>query len=95
MTFTENQIKALKEYEKHFETAIRSRYARYPGANGVKIIHSIFSEATKSNAKLNPSCSSCIFRLLVDCGTIYFKDKQEMEQMKKADVKPKKTRKKS
>lgn len=93
MTFTENQIKALEPYEKHFTTAIRSRYARYPGANGVKTIHSVFSEATKTDTKLNASCSSCIFRLLVDCGTIYFKDKQEMEQKKEA--RPKKTRKKS
>ena len=41
MTFTAEQLKALEPYEKHFTTAIRSKYARYPGVNGVKIIHDI------------------------------------------------------
>lgn len=91
MQLTKEQIKALEPYEKHFTTAIRSRYARYPGQNGVKTIHEIYSSVVKNTPKLNASCSSCIFRLLVDCGTIYFKDKQEMEQ----EAKPKKTRKKS
>lgn len=93
MRLTENQIKALEPYEQHFTTAIRSKYARYPGINGVKLIHQIYSDATKSAMQLNASCSSCIFRLLVDCGTLYFKDKEELEKSKV--VKPKKTRKKS
>ena len=93
MTFTTEQFKALEPYEQHFSTAIRSRYARYPGSNGVHLIHQIYTDATKQSIRLNASCSSCIFRLLVDCGTIYFKDKQELEQMK--EVKPKRTRKKS
>lgn len=93
MILTEEQLKTLEPYEQHFTTAIRSRYARYPGGHGVQVIHQIYSEATKTATKLNASCSSCIFRLLVDCGTIYFKDKQELEQMKES--KPKRTRKKS
>ena len=93
MTFTEEQLKSLEPYEQHFTTAIRSRYARYPGSNGVQLIHRIYSEATKTAIKLNASCSTCIFRLLVECGEIYFKDKQELEQTKES--KPKRIRKKS
>lgn len=92
MTFTTEQLKALEPYEKHFETAIRSRYARYPGVNGVRIIHGIYAEAVKGVRSINTSCSSCIFRLLTEVGTLYFQDKEELE---KQIEKPKKTRKKS
>lgn len=92
MTFTTEQLKALEPYEKHFETAIRSRYARYPGVNGVRIIHGIYAAAVKGVRSINTSCSSCIFRLLTEVGTLYFHDKEELE---KQIEKPKKTRKKS
>lgn len=92
MTFTTEQIKALEPYEKHFATALRSRYARYPGVNGVRIIHGIYAAAVKGVRSVNTSCSSCIFRLLTDVGTLYFKDKEEIE--KQNEVKPKKIRKK-
>lgn len=92
MTFTTDQLKALEPYEKHFETAIRSKYARYPGVNGVRIIHGIYAAAVRTAPALHASCSSCIFRLLTDVGTLYFKDKEELE--KSQEVKPKRTRKK-
>ena len=91
MTFTAEQLKALEPYEKHFTTAIRSRYARYPGVNGVRIIHSIYASAVKGVGKINGSCSSCIFRLLTDVGILYFKDKEELE--KQEEVKPKRRKK--
>lgn len=83
MTFTAEQVKALEPFEQYFTTAINSRYARYPGANAVKTIHAIYTSATKENMVVNTSCSSCIFRLLVDCGHIYFKDKEEMKKTRK------------
>lgn len=92
MTFTAEQLKALEPYEQHFNTAIRSRYARYPGQNGVQTIHQIYSSVVKNTPRLNASCSSCIFRLLTEVGTLYFKDKEEMD---KQIEKPKRTRKKS
>jgi hypothetical protein len=93
MIFTTEQLKALEPYENYFTTAIRSRYARYPGANGVRVIHDIYSQAVKGVPSINASCSSCIFRLLTEVGTLYFKDKEELE--KQAEQKQKKTRKKS
>ena len=92
MTFTAEQLKALEPFEQHFTTAIRSKYARYPGVNGVRIIHGIYATAVKTAPALHASCSSCIFRLLTDVGTLYFKDKEELE--KRQQVKPKRTRKK-
>ena len=89
MILNAEQIQALSQYESHFRTAIESRYAKYPGANGVKTIHTIYSSVAKNVPPLNASCSSCIFRLLTEVGAIYFKDKEEMQ---KAD-KPKRKRK--
>ena len=80
MILTAEQIKALEPYEQYFTTAILSKYARYPGSHGVHLIHQIYTAATKRAIRLNSSCSTCIFRLLVDCGTLYFKDKEELEK---------------
>lgn len=95
MTLTAEQLKALEPYEQHFTTAIRSKYARYPGVNGVRIIHGIYSEVVKGVPPINTSCSSCIFRLLTEVGTLYFKDKEDQEKQKQEEQKTKKIRKKS
>ena len=92
MVLTKEQIEMLSPYEQHFTTAIRSKYARYPGVNGIRIIHGIYATAVKTAPALHASCSSCIFRLLTDVGTLYFKDKEELE--KSQEVKSKRTRKK-
>lgn len=89
MILTAEQIRELSQYESHFKTAIESRYAKYPGANGVKVIHSIYKQVAKNVPPLNASCSSCIFRLLTEVGAIYFKDKEEMQKTEK----PKKRKK--
>ena len=89
MIFTQDQIKALEPYESHFTTAIRSRYAKYPGITGVKTIHEIYSSVVKNTPTINYSCYSCIFRLLVDCGSLYFKDKEEMQKTEKPKRKKK------
>ena len=91
MRLTQEQIKALEPYEQHFTTAIRSKYARYPGMTGVQTIYDIYKTIVKNAPALNASCSSCIFRLLVEVGEMYFKDKQELQ----SEEKPKRTRKKS
>ena len=89
MTLNAEQLKMLEPYESHFKTAIESRYAKYPGANGVKTIHSIYSQVAKNVPPLNTSCSSCIFRLLTEVGAIYFKDKEEMQKTEKPKRKKK------
>lgn len=84
MNFTKEQLKTLEQYEQHFTTAIRSRYARYPGQHAMQTIHEIYSSVVGNAApRLNTSCSSCVFRLLVECGTMYFNDKAEAEQKTK------------
>ena len=85
---TNEQFKALEPYEEYFRTAITASYARYPGLIGVQTIHGVYCDITGTRTQLNKSCSSCIFRLLVDCGTLYYEEKKKREE-----VKPKRKRK--
>lgn len=80
----------LSQWEKRFETAVRSGYATNPGERAMVEIHAIYCKATGSNILLNKACSTCMYRLLADVGRIYFKDKEEMEKAPAAPA-PKKT----
>lgn len=84
MTFTPDQLKTLQAYEHYFHTALHSGYASYPGQFGVKTIYEIFASVAKQPLpELSASCSSCIFRLLRDVGTLYFEDMEEMSKKKR------------
>ena len=88
---TTEQFKALEPYESYFRTAIVSQYAKYCGLTATQTIHRIYCELTNTRTQLNTSCSSCIFRLLVDCGKLYFAEKERRE--KEVTEKPKAKRK--
>lgn len=86
---TNEQYEALAPYEPYFKTAIYSQYAKYCGLSGTQTIHRVYCEITGIKTQLNASCSSCIFRLLVDCGRLFFAEKEKRAK----DVKPKRKRK--
>lgn len=89
---TNEQFEALKPYEPYFRTAIYSQYARYCGLTGIQTIHRIYMELTGKKSQLNTSCSTCIFRLLVDCGRLFLAEKERRD--KEIADKPKPKRKK-
>lgn len=78
MTFTEEQLEILSAWEKNFYTAVKAQWARNPGRAALQTIHSIYSSATGDKTRLNDNCQHCTTRLLSDCGTIYFRDKEEL-----------------
>lgn len=86
---TNEQYDALAPYESYFKTAIYSQYAKYCGLSGMQTIHRVYCEITGTNTKLNASCSSCIFNLLVDCGRLYLAEKERRAK----EEKPKRKRK--
>lgn len=88
MNYTKEQFDALAPYEEHFGTAVRSRWSRYPGAEGVRLIHRVFTSATGDRRRLNSACSRCVLSLLQDAGRLYFADKAEMEENKPKRKKP-------
>ena len=78
MTFNEEQMKALAAYEEHFRTAIKAQWAKNPGRTGLRVIWEIYTQATGDTRRFNDNCSHCILNLLHDCGTIYYRDLEEM-----------------
>lgn len=80
MRLTDEQFQTLSKYEEQFRTAVKSRWARFPGSSVMHVIHNIKTQVTGHASRLNTSCSSCVLRLLTEMGNIYFADKAEREQ---------------
>lgn len=78
MTFTEEQLKTLSQWEDNFRTAVKAQWARNPGRSGLRVIYDIFTSVTGDKRRFNDNCNHCILSLLQDCGRIYFQDKQEL-----------------
>lgn len=94
MTFTNDQLKTLSEYEEYFRTAVRAQWARNPGRTKLRVIYDIYITATGDKRRFSDNCSHCILSLLRDCGTIYFRDMESRKvvDVSPAKVKPKRTR---
>lgn len=93
MRLTQEQIKELEPYERHFTTAVRSQFVRYPGMAALTKMHDIYKGIVPNAPRLNTGCATCAYNLVKDLGTIYFADKEEMQQVveePKPKAKPKK-----
>ena len=86
MRLTNEQFQILSQYETQFRTAVKARWARFPGTAALHEIHRIQFEVTKKKTALNTSCSTCVLRLLKDMGHIYFADKAEREETNRVHV---------
>lgn len=86
MRLTDEQFQTLSQYETQLRTAVRSRWARFPGTSAMVKIHKIHNEVFKRKTVLNSSCSSCVLRLLTEMGNIYFADKAERDQQRTVSV---------
>lgn len=82
MRLTEEQFNALAPYQRHFETAVRSQWARLTGTSALDLIHETYVQVTGKNFRLNKGCSSCILQLLTDMGTIFLADLEERNKTK-------------
>ena len=86
MKLTEEQYQLLSRYEEQFRTAVKSKWARFPGTAALHQIHSVYVQVTKRSMRLNTSCSTCSLRLLTEMGNIYFADKAERESKSRVQV---------
>ena len=86
MRLTDEQFQTLSKYESQFRTAVKSRWARFPGTAALHQIHKIQREVTGRATSLNTSCSTCVLRLLTEMGNIYFAEKAERDSQRKVDV---------
>lgn len=86
MRLTDEQFQILSRYELQFRTAVKSRWARFPGTAAMHQIHHIQTQVTGRKTALNTACSSCVLRLLTEMGNIYFADKAEREEQRTVSV---------
>lgn len=74
------QLHTLEKYERYFAQAVGARYCSYPGQAGVAEMLGIWNEVTGEGRKIRQGCSTCIFHLVVDLGTIYLAQKAEADK---------------
>lgn len=86
MKLTDEQFQVLSKYETQFRTAVKSRWARFPGTAALHEIHGIQRHVTGRATSLNTTCSTCVLRLLTEMGNIYFAEKAERDAQRKVDV---------
>lgn len=77
MRLTDEQFNALLPYEKHFETAVKAKWARHPGLSALDLIQDIYTKVTGDPTKLNKGCNRCVLNLLTDMGNIFLADREE------------------
>lgn len=76
------QLHTLEKYERYFAQAVGARYCSYPGQAGVTEMLGIWNEVTGEGRKIRQGCSTCIFHLVVDLGTLYLAQKAEAAKEK-------------
>lgn len=76
------QLHTLEKYERYFAQAVGARYCSYPGQAGVTEMLGIWNEVTGEGRKIRQGCSTCIFHLVVDLGTLYLAQKAEATKEK-------------
>jgi hypothetical protein len=86
MTLTDEQYQTLSKYETQFRTAVKAKWARFPGTAAMQEIRRIHMEVTKRKIALNTSCATCVLRMLTEMGHIFFADKAERERVRQVTV---------
>ena len=88
------QLRKLENYERFFDTAIRSGYSSYPGQEAIDRMRDVWKELTGKDYAFRAGCSTCIFNLVHDIGTLYraqrpigWKEKKEAEKAAKEAAK--------
>ena len=87
MRLTDEQFNALLPYEKHFETAVKAKWARHPGLSALDLIQDIYTKVTGDKTKLNKGCNRCVLNLLTDMGNIFLADREERRKMIEETIK--------
>jgi hypothetical protein len=75
MTFTQNQMEVLAQYEGALRRAHFSRYCNALQKAAYNTLANIYDEATGTKVPRNPNCQSCLFFLLDRLGAAYFTQK--------------------
>lgn len=72
MTLTQEQMKQLSPFERHFNSAINGDWAPYPGKTNLEMMDAIWREVSGIKIHTDISCRVCVLDLLKDLGRLYF-----------------------
>lgn len=84
--FTNEELKALEQYESRFKTSMELNYVRNLEPRYLNAIKAIYDSAVGVAYPLNSTCSHCVLTFMKAVGTKYFNDLKtiNLEQTVKA-----------
>lgn len=82
MTLTQEQMKSLAPFERHFDTAINGDWSPYPGKTNLEMMDSIWREVSGIRIRTDIACRVCVVDLLKDLGRLYFEVKAQRAKEK-------------
>ena len=77
--FTNEELKALEQYEPRFKSAMELNYVRNLEPRYLITIKAIYDSATGVAYGLNSTCSHCVLAFMAAVGKKYFADKKLIE----------------
>lgn len=67
----------LAPYEKQMKTAVEARWVSFIPQVGIDTMLSVWKSLTGSERVFRQGCGTCVLNLVVDLGTLYFKESEE------------------
>lgn len=80
MNYSKEDFEYLKNFEPQFNTAIHSHFVRMDNRVTLAKLDSIYNKVFGKKSNLLGGCNRCVCDCMVKLGTLYFKDKAEIEK---------------
>lgn len=91
--FNEEDYNLVKGFEKHFNTAIESRYCSGLTSAELDVMQKVYGECL--NRQANLSCSGCVLQMITSVGRLYYgyiREQEKIKELQKVQIKERKPR---
>lgn len=79
MNYSKEDFEFLSGFEVQFNTAIKSHFVRMDNRITLARLDSIYNKVFGKKSNLLGGCNRCVCDCMVKLGTLYFKDKEKIE----------------